>query len=86
MQIVVLLLERTALTIVNAQAKDTVVPRPLQALVLSVRKEILSVFRSPIEERAQIAFVLDSAIEGVVAIQRQPVAARLKILPTVGNL
>src|SRR6185437_6143731 len=70
-----------AFAVIDAESEDAVVARSLEAALLKFLQQLLLVFRRPVVERPEIALVRAVAgIDGVAAVERYAVAARLHFL------
>jgi hypothetical protein len=74
------------LTIVEANAYEPIVSRVFQAEARDLLEQCLGLRGRPIEERAEVALVLATRVERIVAIESEAVLARLQVLEAVWNL
>src|SRR5690606_12969141 len=74
------------LSIKRADAKYAIITRAFQAVADQGRKYLSNARRGPVKEYAYIPLVGNRTIQAIVAIQRQPVLARLQVLEPKGDL
>src|SRR5687767_2491606 len=87
MEIQVRLENRAALTVVNAEAQDPVVPRALETGVHQSLEKLLLLNRRPVVDDSQVALVrCNSRIQRIRSVERNAVLARLQVVEAVGDL